>query len=240
MVLQKYALLGLVLAGGFASASVSGSSLSDKELAGIHRVAIIVSLGNTFRGNFRHGVTAFGSRRFDVSVPQWQVDRSETEHIASTLNAGGKFTAEALIVDDLDIPSFRNSPDDVEFSSAEKAAILERARQQGMDAIVIATPSRGEHGELSSPGFGILGAEVSGKRQVCVFAYIAVRVIRTGDGDTLAQRFAEPCRMEPDLFEMKETWEQYPPDQQLALQTAVNKTITAQIDGLLAQLRLTD
>ncbi len=57
MVFAKYALVGFVLISGFGSASVFSRSLSQKEVASIHRIAVVVSLGNTFRGNFRHGVT---------------------------------------------------------------------------------------------------------------------------------------------------------------------------------------
>jgi hypothetical protein len=230
--------MGLLLISGSASASEFDSSVSEKDAATIHRIAVVVTLGSTFRADFRRGVVGFGDRSFDISVPQWDVDHLEAEHIVSMLNMGTRFHADALIVDDLGWPKAHYVPDGTEISSIEKSKLLERAGQQGEDAILVVTPAYGVATKIALPGFGLLGDDVHGKRDVCVLAYIAVSVYRTSDGHSVGQQFSKPCSMKTDKFEMKDAWSNYSPDEQSTVETAVKQGVTAQIDLLLGNLKV--
>ncbi|HEY4339838.1 MAG TPA: hypothetical protein VGM97_07825 [Steroidobacteraceae bacterium] len=234
----KCMVMGLLLISGVASASEFDSSVSEKDAATIHRIAVVVSLGSTFRADFRRGVVGFGDRRFDVPVPQWDIDHLVAEHIVSMVNMGARFHADALIVDDLDWPKAQYVPDGTEISGVDKSKLLERAGQQGEDAILVVTPVYGVPATIALPGFGLLGDDVHGKRDVCVLAYIAVSAYRTSDGHTVGQQFSKPCATKTDKFEMKDAWSNYGPDEQSAVETAVKQGVTAQIDLLLGNLKV--
>ena len=72
--MNKWILVVMWMVATLAPMSVLARGVSDNDLAGIHKMAVVVSLGDTFHAVFL-GTTAFQNKAFDVAVDAHQDQR---------------------------------------------------------------------------------------------------------------------------------------------------------------------
>jgi hypothetical protein len=219
------------------TSAASAGRVSESDSANIHRIAVVASLGNTFRASFP-GFTAFGNRVFDQPVPEWSIDTAATQDVISAIQQQGQFTAEALNTDNLNLPWLTDSPDRKYLPAKVSAALLAQARMEGADTLLVVMPAQNVHSN-ARPGFGLAGGQVFGKLYECVIASLGIFVLRVSDGHWLAREVSDPCVMKTTEFQLKDSWSEYSVLEQSALQQAVKEGVALQIDKTLDSLRLT-
>jgi hypothetical protein len=67
-----------------APAGLSGDGSTEKDFEGIHRVAIVSFLGDTFHG-ILIGTTVFQNKAFDAPVPEWVMNTLVSDHAVAVM-----------------------------------------------------------------------------------------------------------------------------------------------------------
>jgi hypothetical protein len=234
------ALLGLAAA--TAQAGFFDKKVNPKDLAGVHRVAVLAHLGDTFHV-YWVGLTIFNSRRFDVPVPQWGIDPFVVQIVQGDLTSDGHFTGEPLEVSGLDLPALYRKRNAIADSKDVMTALLARAKQQGADALLVVEPYDWRQTRpFNSPGFGITSRKLypKGHPHGCIYTSFMSSLFRIDTGERL-QWIVQPlpCDISPrDEFELKEAWDQYTPDEQVSFETTVKDRIRERLASQLADLAL--
>src|ERR1700722_3103905 len=165
---QRLAWVSVLLASDGAQAGILDGNLSQSDIANIHRISVVASLGNTLRAFFP-GITVFGNRGFDQAVPEWSIDTAATQDVISEIQQQGQFTADSLNTVDLKLPEMGDSPDRTFLTGTDKATLLAQARRQGADTLLVVMPAQNPH-SIARPGFGLGGGKAFGKLHECVIA----------------------------------------------------------------------
>jgi hypothetical protein len=83
----------LCVAAGGAQAGLFSHKVDPRDLVGLHRIAVLARLGDTFHASWV-GVTAFNNKFFDAPVPDWGIDPFVQQVATEDLKAAGTYTAE--------------------------------------------------------------------------------------------------------------------------------------------------
>ena len=144
----------LLLEPVIAVAGMFSSSVSDADAVGIHRIAVYSILGDSFRGVTR-GLTVLSKKEFVASVPQWGIDAAVTEHAVATIQqGGGHLLPEPLAIGDAKVEwKAFGQYDGV--THAGLSTLLNRARLQGVDALLVIERSTNVHAPWFPAGYGL-------------------------------------------------------------------------------------
>lgn len=231
--------LGLAVLFSLSTAAFAGrfdSYLSDTDARSIHKLGVVVLLGDTLYID-RRGLTAFENKSFKVSVPQWQLDESITKHIVDVMRARGRFVAESLNLAEND---FAWSQWENGFDSAGRRMILDRGSKQGVDAVLVLSRESNPH-SIARPGFGFSFASVFGKVSAGLVASFGVYLWQVPSDKPLAQQHPDPLLgPKPDAFPMKAaSWDAYSEEEQSTLESAIKQDLTVRVDQILDSMKLT-
>ena len=87
------------LMAALASTSAVARGVSDKDLEGIQKMAVVVSLGDTLHAAFV-GFTVFQNKSFNVPVPEWGMNKLATDTVVEAMKTRGRVAAEPLVLED--------------------------------------------------------------------------------------------------------------------------------------------
>ena len=76
------------LMAALASTSAVARGVSDKDLEGIQKMAVVVSLGDTLHAAFV-GFTVFQNKSFNVPVPEWGMNKLATDTVVEAMKTRG-------------------------------------------------------------------------------------------------------------------------------------------------------
>lgn len=230
----------LLLVSSLASAASSAASLSEPDAASVHRIAVVSSVGETFHG-INIGITVFGNSAWDAPVPEWGVDAGVTDNILLVMKQRGRFPAEPLNLNGFKLPWLSRRSQDIDLPDDARQALLERARQQGADALLMVM--RNSLGTLHRPGFGLVRRNQPGlAAHPCVYVLFGAVLFRVSDGKRISSQVERPCEFEANRtkpqFVWKDAWEQYNATEHGALEAAVKHELDAQTDLMLEEMKL--
>ncbi|HLW25954.1 MAG TPA: hypothetical protein VKT22_16485 [Steroidobacteraceae bacterium] len=188
-------------AGLFAS-----SSLSEKDAASIHKIAVISALGNTLHLD-NIGLTVFQNKVAEVLVPEWKVDDHLSARVLDLLRADQRFSFEVLNLPpgtqlmNLDGPRTALRP-------VGRRQLIDQGRLQSVDAVLLIEVSGNPNGPTISPGFGLYNQRALGYEQVLICTAIALALFRVDGNKLLALQSPDPltripARVESSLRAMK-------------------------------------
>jgi hypothetical protein len=238
VVSMRRVLLGAwLLTAAVADAALFDLAVSDNEAEGIDRMAVVSVLGDTFHGIFV-GTTAFGNSEFDAEVSHWGIDALVTDHVLAAMTERGQFPAEPLDLGDVSRASLYAGPDDAYLPREAVSRLMELARKQGVDALLIVQRSRSDNSPFHKPGYGLYKKTTFGLVRQCAYALFDVGVYRTGDGARIAFRYAVPCETGRDTTPVKASFEQYSAEEQADLERSVKLEVLGQMDMILAKLKV--
>lgn len=231
--------LGLVAA-GVAQGGLFSHKPDPHDLAGLQHVVVFARLGDTFHASWV-GLTIFNNKFFDAPVPEWGIDPFVEQTVHDDLAALGHFSADPLDVSGLDLPTLYRKKGAVTNSKEVIAVLLERAKQQGADALLIVDVW---HWQETHPfhgtGFGAYRRDFypSG----CIYTAFMTTLFRV-DSAKRVMTAAEPppCEVsKTDAFEKKKSWDDYSAEEKAAFESAVKQKVRETLAGHLSQLGLTE
>jgi hypothetical protein len=200
-----------------------------EDMNGIQRMAVHVRLGDTFHANFV-GTTVFSNKFFDVPVPQWGIDSYITGQIVEAMSLRGRFPAQTLDLSRLNMQDLYHRPGAILGSREVEAALLEQAKQQGADALMVVEMSRpGENFRFQSPGYGAFRKDTFGVAMGCIYSSFNTVIFSVSTGKRLAWGGEAPCQASPHKPERQDAWEKYPPEQQAEFEAAVKDELRQKV-----------
>jgi hypothetical protein len=227
----------LLMLTGTSSAGLFSGSLSAKDAAGVHKIAVISMLGDTLHFDTM-ALTAFGNKRYQASVPQWEMDAAVTEHTVQELKEHGHFSAEVLQLASAKV-GWQEFAGLVGLSSDGRKAILRQAEAQGADTVLLIVRETNAHESSISAGFGLWNRHVLGKDHIYLMASFSLLLIRVDGDKVLAQQHPDPLIQSAMAGPMKASWSDYTPEGQAGLESALKQRIFTMLDGALTSLSLT-
>jgi hypothetical protein len=142
----------------------------------------------------------------------------------------GRFPAEALDVSQLDLQDLYHKRGAILGSREVEATRLERAKQQGADALMVVEMVRpGENFPFQNAGFGVFRRDAFGLGMGCVYTSFNTVVFSVATGKRLAWGGEPPCQSSPQKPEKKSSWDQYTPEEQAAFEATVKDEIRKQV-----------
>ncbi|MBS0380655.1 MAG: hypothetical protein JSS29_19405 [Proteobacteria bacterium] len=232
---------------GLAAAPVQAGffdkKVDPKELVGVHRVAVLAHLGDTFHV-FWVGLLVVGNAKsFEVPVPQWGIDPFVIQTVQDDLKAAGQFSAVALEVSGLDLPALYQKKNAIADNKEVMTILLERAKQQGADALLIVELfDWGRTHPFNSPGFGVTSRRYypQGHPHGCIYTSFMSSLFRVDTGKRL-QWIVQPAPCDissRDQFELRDAWDQYTTEQQEAFERTTKDRIREHLEAQLSDLAL--
>lgn len=229
--------LALCLAGSTAQAGLFDHKIDPKDLAGIKRVAVLSRLGDIFHASWVGGIV-FQNRFFEAPVPEWGTDSYAVQAVHDDLAALSQFSADPLEVTGLDLPTLYHKKGAITHSAEVVRVLLEQARKQGADALLIVDLARWEETHPFH-GFGF-GAYRRGDLPGCIYTSFLVTVFRVDSGKRVGGVSQPPCLTSTaDSFQTRDAWDQYTPEEKTAFESGVKQKIRETLAIDLSQLGLT-
>jgi hypothetical protein len=218
------------------TAGIFSGSLSDKDAASIHKIAVFSLLGDTLHLD-TIGLTVFGNQPREVPVPQWRMDAVVTEYAIRLLQLDNRFTSQALQLEPEAI-EWKGSGMYLGPSTASRRLIVERARAQAADAVLLIEREINAHDQTVGPGFGLYNRHLLGKDHVSLMGSLAVVLIRVDGARVLAQQHPDPLTPSSMSWPMKTTWEALAPDEQRALEDSLKEAVLARIRHAVTSMKI--
>lgn len=219
-----------------ASAGLFSSKLSDGDAAGIHKVAVLSCLGDTLYVD-SIGLTAFNNKGFQAPVPQWNMDSSITEHVTEMMRLRGRWPAEALNIgfEQLGWHQFGGYSG---FSHEGRHRMVEQARAQGADAVLVVCREENPHDSHVKAGFGLYSHSLLGKEHQSLLASYYVMILGVPSDKVLAQQHPDPLVPQKTALPMRASWELYTPEEQAGLESDLRKFIYSGLDQALETMNV--
>ncbi len=237
--MRNCVLVGLLLLSGIANAGPFDHKVSPQDLDGIQRMAVQVRLGDTFHASFV-GTTVFNNKFFDAPVPQWGIDSFIAQYIVEDMKLRGRFPAQALDVGDLNMQDLYKKSGAILGSREVVATLLEKAKQQGADALMVVEMVRpSQNFQFHQPGFGLFRKSTFGLTMGCIYSVFNTVVFRVDTAKRIAWGGDEPCLSSREKgFEQKDSWDQYTAEEKAAFEAAVKQQLSGKIALRLEQYKL--
>jgi len=137
------AVLAVALAG---CGTIIKAPVSRDELARVDKVGVAAVFEPEFHGRYV-GWTVFGNQKFDVNVPQWNINKMAQTRAIEALHQGNP----KLHVEALQVPTLETLRAD------ESLSWLSAAQQQGFDTVVLLRPGTSDNYPFFAPGIGVYG-----------------------------------------------------------------------------------
>ena len=219
----------------FASTGVLACRVSDKDLEGIHKMAVVVSLGDTFHAVFL-GATAFQNKAFDVAVPEWEINKLATDTIVKAMKVRGRVVIAPLVMEGGRLDSLYGKHVSGPLSRPAFQVFLDHANAQGVDAILVVERTTSENQPYHQSGFGLFRHSMFGMAMGCPYVLFRSEVDRVSDGKVLAGQFDAPCEADRQKVDAKGSWDLYSAEDKSAIEAAVKQEVASKINLALAEL----
>lgn len=163
--------------------SIIKAPVSRDELARINNVGVAAVFDDQFHG--RHvGWTVFGNEKFDIDVPQWDVNKlAQTRAIEALQQGNPKLHVQAVQVPDVDA-----------LRADSGISWFSKAQQQGLDTIVLLRPSVSDNFPFFAPGVGIFSSR---SNTTCIYTAYVVEVYDVATRKRIAWEWGAnpPCNL---------------------------------------------
>jgi hypothetical protein len=218
---------------GASHAGMFSHHLSDKDAAGIHHIAVVSLVGDKLHID-KIGLTVFNNAAQEVPVPQWTMDSLITLNAVKEIQAGGRFAADRLHLEAGEV----SVAEDGTMSKADRRFLIERARAQGADTLLMVAATQNPNDRSLSPGYGLYDRRLFGHDGVFLLASVRLAVIRVDDDSVLAQSFPDPLVLTSHPWPKPSTWQEMSADQQADLEKTIKEHVIGQMSKAIVALRL--
>lgn len=218
------------------AAGIFSGSLSDKDAATLHKIAVVSVLGERLHLDAT-GLTAFANSSTDVAVPQWHIDATIAEYVINRVSQDRRFVCEALKFP-ADVSVSEEFLGITSLSSKARQLLVNQAQAQGADAVLIITPMTNARDRLQTSGYGLRHGHLFGKDYVGILEGIGIVLVRVAGDQVLAQQSQGQIVQTTMAWPVKTTWDEVPPEQQSQVEQSVKETLLRSIDETLPAMKL--
>ncbi|RYF66605.1 MAG: hypothetical protein EOO22_20770 [Comamonadaceae bacterium] len=212
--------------------------VTEEELAGTKRVAVVSMLGDTFHG-VHVGLTVFQNRQFTGEVPEWEVDKFASTTALKLLRAGARFGSASI--DRMGV-----TPRTLRAEGGQR--LRDAARAQGFDKLVVIVPATSSNHPFFVPGFGAFQREIFNGARRCVYAAYIVEVQDVAKGRPIAWDWGgsdasfggdAPCVTRSDSpVSVKQSFSDYSTAEKQAMRVMLEERIEASMRYALDNVKL--
>lgn len=220
----------------FASAGLfAPDSLSEKDAASIHKIAVVSNLGNTLHLD-KIGLTVFQNKVEQVSVPDWNMDDHVLTYALDGLRSDGRFSFQVLNLPpgtelmDLNGPRPALRP-------AGRRQLIDQGRSQGVDAVLLIEVAGSPNAPTISPGFGLYDQHTLGIEHVSICTSIALALFRVDGNKVLALQTPVPLTQVTMVWPIRTSWEDLEPMAKRNIQDAIVQTLYARVESSLRAMK---
>lgn len=196
--------------------------LTKNELDSSKNIAVVSLLGPNFNG-VHIGTTVFNNVVYEEAVPEWNIDGFAEELIISQLNQSNLRSAVALQHDPnikerlKETWSFLNGYDYKE--------LIESAKSQGADTLILVQPIRYDNKPFHEPGYGFYERSFLGNTQSCVYSLFIMTAFSTSNGQELGWEWGFPCETGEFEVKWKDSFDQYTKEETRLLRLKVENSV---------------
>jgi len=235
--MRTFKSLCMLVAASAISVTALAHSVADKDIEGMQKIAVVVSLGDTLHAVFL-GTTAFQNRTFDVPVADWQINKLATDSIIETMQRRGKLPAEPLVMEEGRLDSLYGPHVSGPLSRPAFKVFVDHAKVQGADAVLVIERTTSENQPYHQSGFGLFRHQMFGLVTGCPYVLFRAEVDRVSDGKVLGGQFGAACEGGQQRFEARKSWDQYNDEERKAFETALKQEIVTKVNLALDELAL--
>lgn len=213
----------LVVGWLLSQASVAGlfsKGVSDIDLAQVKRLGVVSALGNSMIGRST-GLTVFNNKSFKAALPNRDLDDAFTKAMSDKIVASERIKGEVV---------------PLQSSALDRPSILEAARAQMLDVLVVMEPAEDTQFNMTGPGLTVYRAGFGKKVFTC--NSMRVFVLRVADGKELTSASDYPCPAYANLEIWHDTWEEFSDAERQMVFAAMAPFVLTQIDHTLKALKL--
>ncbi|WP_067867098.1 hypothetical protein [Neptuniibacter marinus] len=207
--------------------------LTKNELDSSNNIAVVSLLGTNFNG-IHIGTTIFSNVVYEETVPEWNIDGFTEELIISRLNQSDLRTA-VVLQHDPNLKerlkktwSFLNGYDYKE--------LIESAKNQGADTLILVKPTRYDNKPFHEPGYGFYERSFLGNAQSCVYSLFTMTVFSTNSGQELGWEWGFPCETGEVEIKWKDSFDQYTKEETQLLRLKVENSVKQNVLSALRAL----
>ena len=216
-------LISLVLTGCVAFlVSCSTVPVAPEKISELRNVGVVSLLGTTFNG-FTHGLTVFGNARYTGEVPEWQVDAFATAQMIELLKGSKASTVRRVDISSVPLPKFY--PKDP--GTLDPKIVLELARSQGFDTLVVLVRTYDSDYQLVGTGYGWydIGFGALNKRHIFATVHVLVYDVATGKVIGSASAIPKTTSSQVDV-KWQPSFKEIPPGDLATLRAALEKRLS--------------
>jgi hypothetical protein len=154
-----------------------------------------------------------------------------------SIQHSGRFSAEALNLAALPV-DVKASDSAYDLSKQRRLAILNQAKAQGADTVLLFLREDNVHDGNMPPGFGIYSHKLLKYEEAYLFASFGVHLFRVDGDSALAQQHPDP-EFQPSYKQpLKSTWDQYSVEEKSALESTLKQVLLERTDSILNDMKL--
>lgn len=212
--------VAIALASRLSIAGILSSGISDSDASTIKRLGVISALGDTLMVR-SVGLTVFNNKSFKTTLPTRDLDATFTRTMRDEIVRSGRISGEVA---------------SLATASLDTGSIIEAAREQGFDAVIVMQPAEDTQFHMTGPGLTVFRTGGGHKSFTCNSMRIVV--LRVADGKKFAAASEGQCPAYSNLPFWHNTWEEYTEEERRTVFRAMEVFVNHQIDETLKRLGL--
>jgi len=157
-------------------------AVPSEELAKTRHIGVVSTFDDVFRARSL-GLTVFNNDSFEAPIPDWQVAQFATAKTVELIKRGGRFDAKALDLGGVNVAALDRGE--------RVARLLDAARRQGDDTLLVIRPGVSDNYLMFPPGYGLFQRFSSR----CVYAGYVVNAYNVATGQSIGWEWGgeSPC-----------------------------------------------
>lgn len=208
---------------GSAQATISSSE----------KIAVASLLGTEFHG-IHVGTMVFGNSSYEASVPQWNIDGAAEKKIIDHLSRNGSRNVVSLPHDPAMGSRLEKSHSFVQGYNYQE--LIDAAKQQGADTLIVVQPVRYDNAPFHAPGYGFFERSFFGSSRRCVYSLFIMSVISTKTGKKAGWEWGFPCELGETELEWKDGLDKYSDNELLLLRKKTEASVEQNVMSALKTL----
>jgi hypothetical protein len=207
--------------------------MSDEKLNSTKNIAVMSMLGDTFHG-IHIGTTVFTNIEYDVPVPEWKIDELTEQLIINHISKNPSNHAQALKHDAGLASRFEQSLNF--FSGYNYEEIINLAKQQNVDTVILIKPSTYENMPFHKPGYGFFERTTFVIKKSCVYSLFTAQVISTATGKVIGWEWGLPCATGESELAWKDSFDQYTQEEKNLLRKKTEDSVKNNVINALNEI----
>lgn len=209
------------------TATLSGCAMpgkmSNEKLEASKNIAVVSLLGETFHG-IHIGGTIFNNEEYEVSLPEWSIDALAEQTTVELLSKNSSRQVSVLKHDSRLSERFVKS-----FSLFNNGynydEVINLAKQQGVDTVVLIQPTRYDNAPNHKPGYGFYERTLFSSKHSCVYSLFTAEVFSTTTGKKTGWEWGFPTCNSENYLRWENSFDKYNNDEKKLLRMKTEENI---------------